>query len=91
MDVISPTTKEEDLDTKLAGYHADIMAGGHIHQQMLRRYQGSLLINPGSVGLPYQTVAGQTRNPLWAEYALISNEAGQLRVEFRGCRLIWPP
>ena len=83
MDVISPTTSEEDLDAKLAGYHADIMAGGHIHQQMLRRYQDSLLINPGSVGLPYQTVAGQTRNPPWAEYALVTNEAGKLHVEFR--------
>jgi predicted phosphodiesterase len=82
-DIISPTTPEDELQKKLAGYHVDIMAGGHIHQQMLRSYQGSLLINPGSVGLPYQTVSGRTRNPPWAEYALVTNQAGQVKVEFR--------
>jgi putative phosphoesterase len=82
-DFIGPTTPEEELKIKLAGYQAEVMAGGHTHQQMLRRYQGSLLINPGSVGLPYQNVDGQTHNPTWAEYALVSNDAGNLQVEFR--------
>ena len=82
-DAITPTTPEEELKAKLAGFQADIMAGGHIHQQMLRRYQESLLINTGSVGLPYQVVDGQTRNPPWAEYALVSNQEGKLQVEFR--------
>lgn len=82
-DFIGPMTAEEELETKLGGFQATIMAGGHTHQQMLRRYQGSLLINPGSVGMPYQNLDGKTQNPLWAEYALVSNPSGRLQVEFR--------
>lgn len=82
-DAIGPKTPDEEVQKKLAGYQATIMAGGHIHEQMLRRFQDSLLINPGSVGLPYQNVAGQTRNPPWAEYALVSSQTGNLQVEFR--------
>jgi len=40
--------------------------------QYVRRYQDKVLLNPGSVGLPYETVPrGVDRNPLWAEYAII--------------------
>lgn len=83
LDYIGPTTPDEELEVKLAGHREALMAGGHTHQQMLRRYQSSLLLNPGSVGMPYETAAGETRNPPWAEYALVTNKAGQLQVEFR--------
>jgi diadenosine tetraphosphatase ApaH/serine/threonine PP2A family protein phosphatase len=50
---------------------------------MLRRYQSSLLINPGSVGLPfdrYPTDAA-TRNPAWAEYAVVEADGPRLNLE----------
>ena len=39
------------------------MAGGHTHIQMLRQYQGVLLVNAGSVGAPFKLVraAGRPR------------------------------
>lgn len=82
-DFIGPTTSEDELKQKLAGHQAAIMAGGHTHQQMLRRFQGSILINPGSVGMPYETIDGRSSNPLWAEYALVSLENHHLDVQFR--------
>ena len=61
------------------------MAGGHTHTQMLRRFGGPTLINPGSVGQPIvpDPSTGKVRNPSWAEYALVSCPAGDLRIEFR--------
>ncbi len=82
-DLIASETGEEELEEMLAGHRATIFAGGHTHRQMLRRFQKSLIINPGSVGLPIEIVAGQVRNPLWAEYALITSQGEQLVVEFR--------
>ncbi|MDX1414331.1 MAG: metallophosphoesterase family protein [Candidatus Promineifilaceae bacterium] len=82
-DFIGPMTTVEELEIMLGDYEATIMAGGHTHQQMLRRYQSSLLVNPGSVGMPFQVINGQSLNPLWAEYALISSVNGKLQVDFR--------
>lgn len=61
------------------------MAGGHTHEQMLRRYKGTIVLNPGSVGLPFERGPGadEARNPPWAEYAVVSHEHGALRVELR--------
>ncbi len=33
---------------------ATVLAGGHTHSQMLRRYSDMILLNPGSVGLPFE-------------------------------------
>jgi hypothetical protein len=47
---------------------------------MLRRFRGSLVINPGSVGMPFEHGSGDGfRNPPWAEYAIVSGA----QVEFR--------
>ena len=61
-----------------------VMAGGHTHVQMLRRHRETLLLNPGSVGLPFEQVAdGQVRNPPWAEYALVEWAGGEVSVALR--------
>ena len=84
-DVIRSTTAEDDLAGMLAGFSATVMAGGHTHEQMLRRYRETIIVNPGSVGLPVERGPGpdQARNPPWAEYALVSQENGVLRIEMR--------
>ena len=84
-DIIVATTPEEELDRLLAGAHATIMAGGHTHVPMLRRHKDTLLLNPGSVGMPFEVVArsGRVRNPPWAEYGVIDTSAGSVSVEFR--------
>jgi putative phosphoesterase len=73
MEKILPTTSEEELKEMLGGHErVTVFAGGHTHQQMLRRYRDKVLLNPGSVGLPYDALPdGRVRNPPWAEYAVV--------------------
>lgn len=75
---ILATTPDVKLTEYLEGFDADIFAGGHTHTQMFRRFRRSIILNPGSVGLPFQEdfprglSSGRVRNPARAEYALVS-------------------
>jgi putative phosphoesterase len=84
-DVITSTTPVAEVRSMFAGDQAWIMVGGHTHVQMLRRYDQTFLINPGSVGLPG---VGPEREDLprnkdvhWAEYAIISLYNGHFSVD----------
>ena len=87
-DILLPTTPADELDALLGDATATVLAGGHTHQQMLRRHHKALVINPGSVGLAFDRVppGPGTRNPSWAEYAVLTGRAGDLRVELRRAR-----
>jgi putative phosphoesterase len=81
-DEIRSTTPNEELAHRLEGHRANVFAGGHTHVQMLRRFAGSLVINPGSVGLPFRIESsGKIRNPSMTEYAVVSSSDGTLSVE----------
>ena len=81
---ILPTTPDDDLAKILGRTRARVYAGGHTHIQMVRRLGGSLVINPGSVGLPFSTdEAGRALNPAWAEYVINTSTADESRVELR--------
>jgi predicted phosphodiesterase len=84
-DILLPTTPTDDLDRLLGEVTATVLAGGHTHQQMLRRHHQALVINPGSVGLPMDRVPPGlgTRNPAWAEFAVLTCGEGDLRIELR--------
>lgn len=84
-DPIMPGTSAEELDAMLGEVTATVLAGGHTHQQMLRRHHKALVLNPGSVGLPMDRVppGPGTRNPPWAEFAVLTCGAGDVRVELR--------
>ncbi len=83
-DVIAATTPDEELAPMLAGHQASIMAGGHWHFQMLRRYEDVILLNPGSVGLAYDLRPdGRAVVPARAEFALLTAEDGALAIELR--------
>ena len=78
-EALLPTTSDAELARMLAGYERPVMAGAHTHTAMLRRFRQSIVINPGSVGMPFEQAADETfRNPPWAEYAIV--DGGQ--VEF---------
>jgi len=66
-------TPEDDLDEIFASVDADVLAGGHTHVQLFRRYTNAILLNPGSVGLPYEIEpeTGVVYNRPEAEYALV--------------------
>ena len=72
-ELILPTTPEEALDQAFIGISAEILAGGHTHQQMYRRWGTRVLLNPGSVGCAW-VWDGKTGEPTlmpWAEYAVV--------------------
>lgn len=82
---VPPNGTPEDLEAVLLGERATVMAGGHLHVQMLRRYRESLLINPGSVGLPIEPIPSteKVRIPPWCEYAAVCFEGGKLDVSMK--------
>ncbi|GAB4213103.1 MAG: metallophosphoesterase family protein [Roseiflexaceae bacterium] len=86
-EVILATTPESELDLMLAGCDALVLAGGHTHTQLLRRYRQQVIVNPGSVGLPFELRPGGDFRPPWAEYALVEAAPGGLRIDLRRVRL----
>lgn len=85
MEDILATTPPDELDRMLSGCDAPVLAGGHTHVQMLRQHRGALLVNPGSVGMPFQAYAtGQEPTLLGhAEYATVEATRGGLGVHLR--------
>jgi putative phosphoesterase len=84
-EIIEATTSEDKLEQMFVDTHALVMAGGHTHVQMLRRYREGFILNPGSVGLPYERgrLSGDVYNPPWAEYALVTWENASLSIELK--------
>jgi putative phosphoesterase len=83
------TTSPERLDQALDGRSATVLAGGHTHLQMLRQHRGMLLVNPGSVGLPFREYA-QGGPPVLlpdAEYAIVASSPAGVTVELRRVRV----
>ena len=79
------TTPAERVDELLGARRATVMAGGHTHLQMLRQHRGTLLVNPGSVGLAFKEYAAGKVPILLphAEYAVIDAVDGDLAVSLR--------
>ena len=81
---ILSTTPEEKLSEAFTGQSAQIYAGGHTHAQMVRKFGSSMVINPGSIGLPFlMDREGRAWNPTWAEYAMVTSTGSELRVDLR--------
>lgn len=51
-DVLSASTPIGVLVDSLCGHAQPVIAGGHTHVQLLRRFEQRHFINPGSVGMP---------------------------------------
>jgi len=85
VDSIYPMTPPEELEELLAGHTCRVLAGAHTHAQMLRQHKGMLIINPGSVGIPFNQAP--TRGPIqfhpWAEYAIVNSINGMLSIDLR--------
>lgn len=84
-DVIAAITPDATVKQMLTGFSATVMAGGHTHIQMIRRYEDSHLVNVGSIGLPGVN-AGSPELPInhavnWAEYGVLSMERGRLSLD----------
>jgi putative phosphoesterase len=85
-DIIRATTPDEEVAEFLEGHMATVMAGGHTHTQLVRRFRQSWLVNPGSVGLPYESISNETvQRPHAAEYGLVSWADGRITIQL--CRI----
>jgi len=87
VDSLLATTTEKELDELFSDAPAaDFFAGGHTHLQLLRPYRSSLLVNPGSVGLPLGSLVswpGCPPLPSRAEYAVLDALHGDVELIFR--------
>jgi putative phosphoesterase len=83
------TTPAERVDEMLAPRQARVFAGGHTHLQMLRQHRGMLVVNPGSVGMPFREYAFP-RPPIvlpHAEYAIVDILRDRVSVDLRRIQL----
>jgi predicted phosphodiesterase len=84
-DIILPPLEEDEFRGLLGPARADVLAGGHVHLQWLRRYGTSTFVNPGSVGLSYDHVQpdDDLRVDAFAAYARAETGDGRLEIAFR--------
>jgi putative phosphoesterase len=83
-DWIFATTPDAELKAMLDGFEQPVLIGGHTHLQMIRRFEEAVIVNPGSVGLPFRE--WWPRPVLispWAEYGVLSWEHGRLSLDLR--------
>jgi putative phosphoesterase len=79
------TTAPDTVEEWLGASAGTLLVGGHTHLQMLRQHRGRLLVNPGSVGMPFKEyVAGAPPEVLpYAEYAMIHADATSVNVSLQ--------
>ena len=87
-DIILPTAEEDEFRHLVGPPVADVLTGGHIHRQWLRRYGDSVFVNPGSVGLAYdhaqlEDSPQDLRSDPFAEYARIDVDRDRFEIAFR--------
>jgi predicted phosphodiesterase len=89
MEDIIAQTPADKLEEMLGGRRATVMAGGHTHVQMLRQHRGILLVNPGSVGMPFKEYVGGRVPAVMphAEYAVVEASAAGVGVTLRRIEL----
>ncbi|HSM71406.1 MAG TPA: metallophosphoesterase family protein, partial [Anaerolineales bacterium] len=77
-----PNTPAETLDEIFGGQTAKVLIGGHTHVQMVTQHYDMTLINPGSVGTPFEHPASgiDRRIHRRAEYAVVDMTDGGLTI-----------
>jgi predicted phosphodiesterase len=84
-DDIQATTPDAELAEMLAGTEPAFLAAGHTHVQLARQHGSTLIVNPGSVGLPFNSwpVNGALKVSPWAECAILTIDEGLIATELR--------
>lgn len=85
MEDIHATTPDEVLAEMFNGVKPAVLTAGHTHVQLVRLYGTTRIVNPGSVGLPFNRWPpnGAVRMSPWAEYAILTVEEGRVSTELR--------
>lgn len=85
-ELVTETASDAALREMTAGRDFDLMACGHTHVQLARRLDGRWIVNCGSVAMPFVEPLlgpGPPRILPWAEYAMVTLEAGTIDVDLR--------
>jgi len=77
-----PDTSTNTFSESFSGQSAQVLVGGHTHVQMVNQYKQKTLVNPGSVGMPFEFPRlGQDQHAFRrAEYAVIDITDGRLTI-----------
>jgi putative phosphoesterase len=78
-DVINSATPDEQLAELLGDVREPILLTGHMHLPMLRQFGDQLILNPGSIGLPY---GGKRPMPTRADYLLMTTNGENVALSF---------
>ncbi|WP_077211266.1 metallophosphoesterase family protein [Bacillus dakarensis] len=71
-DIVLPDADNETITKKMMKADGQVYVYGHIHNPFIRSIDGKMLINTGSVGLPFDGLPK-------ASYAIVEIESGKLR------------
>jgi putative phosphoesterase len=84
-DQILDSTPRETLAEWIAGLEFDVMVGGHTHVHLLRRLDAQLIVNVGSVGMPFERAFDGRAPKLlpWCEYGVVTGDGGVVSVDLR--------
>jgi putative phosphoesterase len=75
-DIVLPNAADNQIETDLMKADAEIYVYAHIHKPYIRYLNGKVIMNIGSVGLPFD---GLTKS----SYGLVEMEDGQLKTSIR--------
>ena len=80
-----PDASSETLEEIFGGQDAKLLVGGHTHVQMVRQHKQMTILNPGSVGMPFEyPKRGQDQHALRrAEYAIVDMTDCKLTIDLR--------
>ena len=80
-----PDTSTGTFDEAFRGQKAKFFIGGHTHVQMVSQHRGMTLLNPGSVGMPFEyPMRGENQHAFRrAEYMIVDHADGKLTFELR--------
>lgn len=80
-----PDTSTSTLEEVFAGHSEQVLVYGHTHVQMASQYKDMTLLNPGSVGMPFEFPRrGKDQHAIKrAEYAIVDMTDGMLTVNLR--------
>jgi len=89
MEGLLAETPADVVDEMLGGHRDTVMACGHTHVQMLRQHRGIVIVNPGSVGMPFKehVFGGPPTVLAHAEYAIVESTARGVGVSLRRVEL----
>ena len=81
-EILVPTQPYDEFRAALGELRTSVLAGGHVHQQYLRRVEDALMVNPGSIGLSWAWDDPGVFDP-WAAYAVLTTGEDGVEIAFR--------